>query len=91
MRDAAEIGDRGSQGMATVPATRDMIEDVRAEFAKEYLSDSNRDLLNVALLVGDADERSFRRAFRRWTGMSPSDFRSHRSSGDNWRPLVPKH
>ncbi len=52
-----------------------MIDQVREDQAKEFLSDSNIDLNSVSLLVGYSDDRAFRRAFQRWTGQSPSDYR----------------
>ncbi len=52
-----------------------MIDDVRMETAKEILLDPSVDLQTLAALVGYSDDRSFRRAFKRWTGATPSQYR----------------
>jgi AraC-like DNA-binding protein len=48
---------------------------VRREQAVEYLCRSSRPIKQIATTVGFASEKSFARAFRNWTGESPSAFR----------------
>ena len=48
---------------------------VRREQAVEQLGRGARSIKQVALAVGFASEKSFARAFRHWTGESPSAFR----------------
>ncbi|GJL65371.1 MAG: transcriptional regulator [Nitrospirales bacterium] len=54
-----------------------IIENVREERAKDLLLDKQNDLSAIAFSLGYSDERAFRRAFRRWTGQSPTDFRNN--------------
>ena len=58
-----------------------LIEGVREHRAREFLSDHRIDVNSIALLLGYSDDRAFRRAFLRWTGQTPSDFRSTRREG----------
>ncbi|MEO0730226.1 MAG: AraC family transcriptional regulator ligand-binding domain-containing protein [Pseudomonadota bacterium] len=58
-----------------------LIETVREARAKEFLSDLRLDVNSIALLLGYSDERAFRRAFQRWTGQAPSEFRNALRTG----------
>lgn len=53
---------------------RQVVEEVRAELAKDYLS-NDASLSQVAFLLGFSEQSSFNRAFRRWTGMAPGRWR----------------
>ena len=53
-----------------------LIDLVREDRAKEFLSDAKIDLNSVSLLLGYSDDRAFRRAFQRWTGQSPFQYRN---------------
>ncbi len=48
---------------------------VRSELAKEYLSDRDVRISEVAFLLGFSEQSSFNRAFRRWTGHPPRRWR----------------
>ncbi len=50
-------------------------EEVRSELAKEYLTDSTVQISEVAFLLGFSEQSSFHRAFRRWTGHAPGQWR----------------
>jgi AraC-like DNA-binding protein len=50
-------------------------DEVRAERAKDLLYRSDRPVKQVAAATGFRNEKSFTRAFRQWTGVSPSEFR----------------
>ena len=51
-------------------------DEVRCERAKELLYRSGKPVKQVAAATGFGNEKSFIRAFRHWTGMSPAEFRS---------------
>lgn len=52
-----------------------VLKDTRHSLAKSYLRDPQTSVGEVAYLLGFADLSSFTRAFRRWEGISPSEFR----------------
>lgn len=43
--------------------------------ARNYLKDNNMSNDEIAFLIGYSDANAFRRAFRNWTGMTPSEYR----------------
>lgn len=53
----------------------DYIEDVRLNFAKSKLTQTDDAIEDIALHSGYNSAHSFRRAFKRSTGVSPSEFR----------------
>lgn len=55
---------------------QDLVEDVRAALARSLLRDRSRTIVDVAFELGYADLRGFYRAFRRWTGATPADWRA---------------
>lgn len=50
-------------------------DEARQMVACRELGQAQRPLFEIALLTGFADPRAFMRAFRRWTGMTPSQYR----------------
>lgn len=52
-----------------------LLDQTRHELAVEYLRDPENTVEETAFLVGFAETASFNRAFRRWTGNSPTAFR----------------
>lgn len=52
-----------------------LVEQVRFETAVELLQDPGLSLIDISLELGYANAASFTRAFKRWTGISPSQFR----------------
>ena len=61
-----------------------ILDDVRFEAARHLLRDTNLDITNVALALGYAEGSAFTKAFQRWSGMSPSQWRA--DSKDAARP-----
>lgn len=53
-----------------------MIQKLRLELALSLLKDSNKPIVEIALLCGYADHSAFSRQFKQLTGSSPSLFRS---------------
>src|SRR5262245_40909708 len=54
---------------------REVLSDVRRELAFRYLRDREVPIGEVAFLVGFSDANAFHRAFKRWTGTTPGEFR----------------
>ena len=60
---------------ATGTSYRDLLAEVRVRLAVEYLSKTLMTNEEIASRLAYSDAANFRRAFARWTGKSPSDFR----------------
>ncbi|HXE49185.1 MAG TPA: AraC family transcriptional regulator [Ramlibacter sp.] len=58
-------------------------DEVRCERAKDLLYRSGKPVKQVAAATGFRNEKSFIRAFRLWTGMTPAEFRVSAASSDN--------
>jgi AraC-like DNA-binding protein len=54
----------------------ELLDGIRHELAVRYFRDSRLSIAQIALLLGYAETSSFDRSFRRWCGMSPSDYRA---------------
>ena len=59
---------------------QEILDDVRAELARHYLTKEKREIDEVAFLLGFSDPSAFTKAFRRWTGQTPADFARANSS-----------
>jgi AraC-like DNA-binding protein len=55
---------------------RTLLDDTRRELALVYVRNPNATLAEVSYLLGFSEPSNFTRAFRRWTGMTPTRFRS---------------
>jgi len=55
---------------------RAIVEELRFETARQFLSTSRLDFNNIALLLGYSEASAFSRAFRRWSGKAPSEWRA---------------
>lgn len=54
----------------------EILSEVRLNLAKQYLKDASLNLYEVADLLGYAEQSVFQRAFKGWTGQTPSKWRS---------------
>lgn len=54
---------------------QELLDEVRKQRAIEYLDDQQQSIADIAFLLGYSDEASFRKAFKRWTGCSPRNYR----------------
>lgn len=57
----------------------ELLDDVRRERALLLLDDSSLTVSQVSFLLGYSEPAAFFRAFRRWTGATPQDFREARA------------
>jgi AraC-like DNA-binding protein len=54
----------------------DLLQDARLTLAKKYLAQPQRSIVEIAYLLGFSEPSTFSRAFKRWTGQAPADYRS---------------
>jgi AraC-like DNA-binding protein len=54
---------------------RDLIRKSQEEVAKDLLKNSDRSLAEIAFETGFSDQTAFNRAFKRWTNLSPLEYR----------------
>jgi AraC-like DNA-binding protein len=52
-----------------------LVDDTRHELALGYIADPSLSLVDVAYLCGFSEQSAFNRAFKRWTGLPPGEFR----------------
>ncbi len=55
-----------------------ILERARFDRAVALLADPSMSIVNITLELGYSEVSSFSRAFRRWTGMPPAEFRKTR-------------
>jgi AraC-like DNA-binding protein len=79
---------------------QELLEEVRRDLARHYLTHSNIDLSETAYLLGFEDPNSFFRAFHQWEGQTPRNFllqelKSSRAQGPrrlkHLEPPTPAH
>lgn len=58
-----------------------LVDEVRREKALEAVQFSTHSLSDIAQTLGFAEASTFYRAFRRWTGMPPAQWRKHHARG----------
>lgn len=54
-----------------------LVDETRQQLVLHYLRDPALELAEIAFLVGFSEAGSLARAFRRWTGTSPGEYRRH--------------
>jgi AraC-like DNA-binding protein len=55
-----------------------LVDDTRRDLALRYIDDPAKSLTEITFLLGLSGQSAFTRAFRRWTGTSPTDYRAQR-------------
>jgi AraC-like DNA-binding protein len=66
--------------LAEAEATyQSLVDDTRRDMALRYLADADKSATDIAFLLGYSQQSAFTRAFRRWMGMSPTEYRSSKS------------
>ena len=53
----------------------DILDDTRKELAISHITQRGSSITEIALTLGFTESSNFTRAFKRWTGLSPSDYR----------------
>ncbi|QFU75832.1 AraC family transcriptional regulator [Halioglobus maricola] len=76
--DAMHVSNRTLQRKLKEEGTSfmDLVQDTRLQLAQKYLSTPNRSVVETAYLLGFSEPSTFSRAFKRWTGVAPADFRA---------------
>ena len=54
---------------------KDVLEDTRQSLAQQYLREHHRSIGEITYLLGFSEPSNFTRAFKRWTGKTPVEFR----------------
>ena len=54
----------------------DLLQDARLALAKKYLAQPQRSIVEIAYLLGFSEPSTFSRAFKRWTGQAPAEYRA---------------
>ena len=53
----------------------DLLQDTRMQLARKYLRNPGRSVVETAYLLGFSEPSTFSRAFKRWTGLAPAEYR----------------
>lgn len=57
-----------------------LLDEVRRELAERYLDDTDLGAIDLAFLLGFSEQSAFQRAFKRWTGCTPGDYRRRQAA-----------
>ena len=52
-----------------------LLNEIRQDLAEQYLTEQDISLTEIAFLLGFSESSAFSRAFKRWVGVSPSEYR----------------
>ena len=55
---------------------QEILDETRSELAQQYLRESRVSVCEITFRLGFSDQSSFTRAFKRWTGCAPGEFRA---------------
>ena len=56
-----------------------LVDDTRRDLAMRHLDDPRHSVTDVTFLLGFSQQSAFTRAFKRWTGISPTEYRAQQS------------
>lgn len=59
---------------------RDLIQKTQEKVSKELLKNTSRSIAEIAFETGFSEQSAFNRAFKRWTGTAPVEFRKNQST-----------
>lgn len=59
-----------------------LVNEIRKKTAFNYLSDSGNSIDEIAFVLGFSESSAFHRAFKRWTNMTPGEFRCRPPKGE---------
>jgi AraC-like DNA-binding protein len=59
-------------------AFNELVDDTRRRFALNFLRDRKNTLTEIAFLLGYSEVSAFNRAFKRWTGTTPMEYRRNK-------------
>ncbi len=57
-----------------------LVEHIRADLARQYLSEPHRSIGEIAYLLGYSEPSNFARSFKHWSGLTPNRFRLEQQS-----------
>ena len=63
---------------------------LRQALALGYVRDPGLSLLDIAYLLGFSEQSAFQRAFKRWTGATPGDYRRQGTEVGAQKNTTPK-
>lgn len=69
---------------------RSFVDELRQALALGYVRDPGLSLLDIAYLLGFSEQSAFQRAFKRWTGATPGDYRRQGTEVGAQKNTTPK-
>ena len=63
-----------------------LVDETRKDLALRYIDDPSKSVTDVTFDLGFSGQSAFTRAFRRWTGLSPTTYRERRANPPAARP-----
>jgi AraC-like DNA-binding protein len=53
-----------------------LVDDTRRDLALRFVEDPHRSITDITFTLGFSQQSAFARAFKRWTGLSPTEYRA---------------